>query len=94
MPTETQDISFAELGERESLCLFDGDLKLFPGEIRAEPLVVLTAQVRVGISELNHAVEPTGALQDRGSRHVVSFAVATTITPSCDPTPSRQFSKV
>jgi hypothetical protein len=27
---------------------------------------MLAAQVRVGVSELNHAVEPTGALEDRG----------------------------
>jgi hypothetical protein len=35
-----------------------------------------------------------GRLSIAGSKHVGSLAVATTITPSCDPTPSRQLSKV
>jgi hypothetical protein len=60
-----QNVSFAELGERESFRLLDGYLELLSGENRAEPPVILAAQVSVRISELNHAVEPTGALQDR-----------------------------
>src|ERR1700692_427489 len=60
-----QYVSFPQLGERESFCLLDSDLKLVPGEHGAEALVILAAQVRVRISELHHTVEPPRTLQDR-----------------------------
>src|ERR1035438_7990790 len=66
MPTEPQDIGFPQLGEGEPFRLVDGDLKLLSRESRVQSPVILAAQVRVGVSELNHAVEPTGALKDRG----------------------------
>ena len=36
-----QNVSFAELGEREPFCILDGDLKLVPSESRTESLLVL-----------------------------------------------------
>jgi hypothetical protein len=44
-----EDEGFSQLGEGEPFRLIDGDLKLLSRESRAEPLVILAAQIASGL---------------------------------------------
>ena len=60
-----EDVGFPQLGEGEPFGLADGYFKLFPGDNWAQPHVVLAAQARVRVSELNYAIKPSRSLHGR-----------------------------
>ncbi len=89
-----KNVGLAQLGERGPFRLMYGRLELFSAEDRVQTTVVLASQIGIRASKVHHPVEAPRPFQDRRIEQVGSLAVATTTTPSCVATPSRQLSKV